>query len=219
MCRTRMTSASSRPTTTLHLVTPGLSSAVATKPKPARAVPWCRPPSASTQPALSASPATQRVLAPHDRHDCKFLTNLHLVQSNTERSAMGCRERSGPGQPIPLRHSEAQSHPAVNAQLGAVVHGFGWRRSRVQWWWSRLSQCCHTRHYYWNVHHHRDGHLGCHHEDRNCHRDGAIGVRRLRMDITDRSARLGPGFFALKERIETVGRGRGCLQGLLDRLT
>jgi hypothetical protein len=37
-----------------------------------------------------------------------------------------------------------------------------------------LSQCRHTRHYCWNVHHHRAGHLGCHHEDRNCHRDGAV---------------------------------------------
>jgi hypothetical protein len=43
-----------------------------------------------------------------------------------------------------------------------------------QAWWSRLSQCRHTRHYCWNVHHHRAGHLGCHHEDRNCQRDGAV---------------------------------------------
>jgi hypothetical protein len=36
--------------------------------------------------------------------------------------------------------------------------------------------------------------------------------------ILDRSACLGFGF-ALRERVEIVARGRGCLQGLLDRLT
>jgi hypothetical protein len=40
---------------------------------------------------------------------------------------------------------------------------------------SRLSQCRYIGHYCWNIHHHRDGHLGCDHEDRNCHRDGAVG--------------------------------------------
>ncbi len=52
--------------------------------------------------------------------------------------------------------------------------------------WSRLSQCRHGRHNSWNVHHQRDGQLGCHHRDRNCHGDGAVGGRRLRMTITDK---------------------------------